>query len=302
MTKARLMLCPPDAFDVRYSINPWMAPRVWARNASQLAGEAAHGWTRLVETYRSLGAEIEILPAEQRQPDLVFTANHAVVLDRKVLLARYRFPERRGEEPFVRACFEHLERRGIVGELHELPDGVHHEGAGDCIWDGARSLFWMGYGPRSSYEAKRAVEALFGVPALQLELVDPRFYHLDTCLFVLDGGEVVFYPKAFSRDGEALIRAVAGRDMVIEAGDGDASALAVNAFPLGRDIVMGACGGRLERMLSERGYRVHRVPLHAFALSGGSAYCLTLQLNRSSGAGMAEGEPSTRVQTMDVLP
>jgi N-dimethylarginine dimethylaminohydrolase len=211
----------------------------------------------------------------------VFTANHAVVLDGKVLLARYRHAERQGEEPPVRAFFEHLRSRGLVEQLHDFPEDVFHEGVGDCIWDGARRMFWMGWGPRSSYAAKDTVETVFGVPALQLELVDARFYHLDTCLFALEGGEIVYFPGAFSEAGHQLIRSIAGSHNVIEASTEDAVALAVNAFALGRDIVMGACSEALETVLHARGYRVHRVPLEAFALSGGSAYCLTLRLDRT---------------------
>jgi N-dimethylarginine dimethylaminohydrolase len=282
MNAPRLLMCPPDAFDVSYAINPWMDPLAWARDAARLAGTAVTGWSALAETYRALGAEIELLPAEPGVPDLVFTANHAVVLDGKVLLARYRYPERQGEEAPVRAFFENARARGLVAELHDLPEGVFHEGAGDAVWDGSRGMFWMGFGPRSSQAARRTVEEVFGVPTLQLQLVDPRFYHLDTCLFALEGGEVIMYPGAFSAEGRELIRGVTGEGQVIEADPADAAALAVNAFALGRDIVMGACSTALETRLVARGYRVHRVPLGAFALSGGSAYCLTLRLDRAS--------------------
>jgi hypothetical protein len=36
-------------------------------------------------------------------------------------------------------------------------------------------------------------------------------------------------------------------------------------------------------MLEERGYRLHATPISDFNLSGGSAFCLTLKLDRASG-------------------
>ena len=102
-----------------------------------------------------LGAEIELVPAAPGLPDLVFTANAAVVLDRKVLLARFRHPERQREEPHFEAAFRSLQARGVIDAVRKLPPGVVLEGAGDCVFDATRNLFWMGYGPRSDAAARR---------------------------------------------------------------------------------------------------------------------------------------------------
>ena len=47
------------------------------------------------------------------------------------------------------------------------------------------------------------LEALFGLPVLSLRLVDPRFYHLDTALCVLDADTAAYYPAAFDDAGRA---------------------------------------------------------------------------------------------------
>ena len=126
---------------------------------------------------------------------------------------------------------------------------------------------------------------------LSLELIDPRFYHLDTCFCLLSGGEVLYYPPAFSAAGQAQIRAVLG-EQLIEAGSDDALHLGVNSVCIGRDVVMCHCSEPTRQALAARGYRVHLVPLGSFNRSGGSAYCLTLKLNnlyqgrvRTSGLG-----------------
>jgi N-dimethylarginine dimethylaminohydrolase len=215
---------------------------------------------------------------------LVFTANAAVVLDGTVLLARFRCPERQGEEPHFRRFFEGLRARGLVARVDALPEGVYLEGAGDCYWDATRQTFFMGYGPRSSREARAVVQDLFGVTAISLELVDPRFYHLDTAFCALSGGEALYYPPAFSPEGRRLLADVMGEANLIAVEDEDAAVLAANAVCLGRDVVFGACSPRLASRLAERGYRVRRVPIAAFGRSGGSAYCLTLRLDRTSAA------------------
>jgi N-dimethylarginine dimethylaminohydrolase len=207
------------------------------------------------------------------------------VLDRKVLLARYRFPERQGEEPHGRSFFEALRRQGIVDEIHDMPDGVYFEGAGDCYWDPYRRALWVGWGQRSSKEAKTTIERIYGLPAIALELVDPRFYHLDTAFCVLSGGEVLYVPCAFTAEARAMIEGLVGAENLIAVSDEDAAGLAANSVAVGRNLVFGHCGPALEADLAARGYVVHKVPLGSFGRSGGSAYCLTLRLDNMARAG-----------------
>ena len=153
-----------------------------------------------------LGADIDLVPSVPGLPDLVFTANAAVVLDRQVLLARFRHPERQREEAHFEAAFRSLQARGVVDAVRKLPDDVVLEGAGDCVWDETRKLFWMGYGPRSDAAARHPVADAFGQDVIALELADPRFYHMDTALSALPGGEVMYLPDAFTAAGRDAIR------------------------------------------------------------------------------------------------
>ncbi|HVJ55608.1 MAG TPA: ornithine--oxo-acid transaminase [Aliidongia sp.] len=284
-TGPHLVMCPPEHYAVSYRINPWMDPEAWSADAETLARDAREGWQRLYETYRALGAHIEIMPAQPGLPDLVFTANSAVVLDRKVVLARYKCPERQGEEPHGRAFFEILKQKGVVDEIHETPSGVMFEGAGDCYWDMHRRLLWTGWGQRSDKAAKDTIERVYGVPTVALELVDPRFYHLDTAFCVLSGGDILYVPSAFTEEGVELVRTLVGPEHMIPVADEDAEALAANSVSVGRDVVFGHCGTSLRATLVKRGYQVHTVPLGSFGRSGGSAYCLTLRLDNLALAG-----------------
>src|SRR5262249_59478610 len=129
-------------------------------------------------------------------PELVVRGNAAVVLDRQALLARFRHPQRQREEEHFEAAFRSLQARGLIDGVRKLPQGLVLEGAGDCVWDARRNLFWMGYGPRSDAAAARAVEDTFGSEVVALELADPRFYHMDTGLAPLPRGEGMYLPSA----------------------------------------------------------------------------------------------------------
>jgi len=282
---AALLMCEPAHFGVTYSINPWMDPASWARDDHALAAAARREWIAFHRVLRRLGAAIELIPAAPGLPDLVFTANAALVLDRTALLARFRHPERQAEQSHVAAAFRALQARGIVDGVVELPDGVVLEGAGDCVWDATRQLFWMGHGPRSSLDAREAVTQVFGVDVVALELADPRFYHMDTALSALPGGEVMYVPCAFTAAGRAAINERVPAAARIALDPRDASKLAANAVCIGDTVVMSACSRGLRDELRERGYRVVTTSLASFHRSGGSAFCLTLRLDRSSARG-----------------
>ncbi len=284
----RILMCRPDHFAVSYAINPWMEPTRWADEAATLEARARRQWRAFQRTLTTLGATVELIPAVPGLPDLVFTANAAVVMDRVALIARFRHPERQGEEAHIDAAFRRLKAAHVIDEIRHLPDGVHLEGAGDCVWDRTRRLFWMGYGPRSDEPAHGLVEDCFGIETVALELADPRFYHMDTALCPLSGGEVLYVPHAFTPAGLAEIHDRVAPDRRIALDAADASLLAANAVCLDRDIVLSRCSAALRRRLEERGYRVHRTPLTAFARSGGSAFCLTLRLDHRAAAARRE--------------
>ena len=282
--KARLLMCPPDHFGVKYAINPWMDPPSWTRNDQALTAASHHEWTMLRDTLVSLGASIELVPAAATVPDLVFTANAAVVLDRKALLARFRHPERQKEEVHFETTFRALQRRGLIDCIDKLPDEVVLEGSGDCVWDVRRNQFWLGYGPRSDAAAEQIVEEAFDVEVVAIELANPRFYHMDTALCPLSRGEVMFVPDAFTKKGRATIYDQVNACQRIVVDVEDACRLAANAVRIGDTLVMSSCGDRLRSDLAKRGYHVVTTPLCSFLRSGGSAFCLTLRLDHSSAA------------------
>ena len=273
----------PSHYDVSYTINPWMRPDAWrdARTDNERRARAAS--RALADALASAGGVVRSIEGAPGLPDAVFPANAAVVLDGRALVARFRFPERQGEEALFLAAFNRLREEGILREVATLPAGMLQEGAGDCIWDRTRRQFWGGFGPRSSADSIDHLGRFFGQPVIGLALVNPRFYHLDTCFCVLPRGEVLFYPPAFSADGIATIRAHVPDELLLEATDEDAARFCVNAVALGDEVVMAVAAPARRERLAARGYRVRDVDLAPFILSGGGAYCMTLRLDLTAG-------------------
>jgi N-dimethylarginine dimethylaminohydrolase len=272
------LMTDPSCFDVSYQINPWMKPTAW-RPEHRAAAQSASA--RLRAALQGAGARVETIGAVHGLPDLVFPANAAVVLDGKVLTARFRHPERQGEEAVFRSVFARLKARGLVEEVIDLPDGVLQEGAGDAIWDPGRQLFWVGYGPRSTRSSVKAIARTFGREVVGLELASERFYHLDTCFCPLTGGEVLYYPDAFTAEALATIRERLPEQQRIEASAEDAAAFCVNAVNLDAEVIMARAPAALKARLAAHGYRVVEIDLDPFILSGGAAYCMTLRLDRT---------------------
>jgi N-dimethylarginine dimethylaminohydrolase len=254
-----LLLVDPAHFNVSYVINPWMRPGAWSADPEGQSAAARAAFDSLKAALTESGAAVETVPGVPGQPDMVFPANAAVVLDGRALVARFACPERRGEEkPYFDSLTTYVDR-GILDEVAMLPENCFQEGAGDAIWDIRRGFFWAGYGQRSIRAATDYVAKFFGQKVVSLELATDRFYHLDTCFCPLSGGEVLFYPPAFTPAALAKIHAHVPPDLRLEASDAAAAAFCVNAVNLGRN-----------------------VNLDPFILSGGGADCMTLRLDRRS--------------------
>ena len=281
MTAPTFLMVDPAHFEVSYAINPWMSPLMWQADRAGLHAAARVASAQLAGALRAAGARVETMAGAPGAPDLVFPANAAVVLDRRAILARFLHPERQVEEPVFARAFAGLSDRGLLDEVATLPQGAVHEGAGDAIWDARRALFWAGHGQRSNRRGLDAVAAFFGRDAVPLELATAKFYHLDTCFCALPGGEVLYYPPAFTAEARRAIADRVAPSERIEASDEDAGRFCVNAVALGRTVVMAKAADRLRRTLAERGYDVVDVDLAPFILSGGGAYCMTLRLDRA---------------------
>jgi len=257
------LMCPPAHFAVTYAINPWMEP---ARPTD--AGLAMRQWARLREVYLELGHQVRTITPVAGLPDMVFAANGGTVIGGKVLGARFRYPQRAAEADAYLAWF-----RGHGYAAAQAPDHVH-EGEGDVLVAGHTLL--AGYGFRTDRAVAAELTGLFGLAVVSLRLADPRFYHLDTALCVLDADTAMYYPAAFDDAGRAALAAQFTE--LIEAKDEDAEVLGLNAVSDGRHVVLPAQAAKLAAQLSERGFEPIRVDMSELLKGGGGPKCCTLEL------------------------
>ncbi len=276
---AHLLMCSPKHFEVIYKINLWMRPGDWQSNVAKHKQDAFNGWQKLYKTFQSLNVPVELLNQQPGLPDMVFTANAAVVLDGKVLLSHFLHEERQGEEKYFAQYFQDLKDKKIITQIDKLPAGLVQEGAGDCLWDSVRQMFWSGFGPRSSKEAPEYLQDYFGKEVVALQLTSPRFYHLDVSLSPLLSGHIIYYPAAFTKQAQQTIVERIPADQLIAISDEDASYFACNLVNIADKIILAKCSAPLKNKLKECGYSVIEVPVDIFTLAGGSACCLTLRLD-----------------------
>jgi N-dimethylarginine dimethylaminohydrolase len=256
-------MCPPEHFAVSYAINPWMEP-----DKPTDAARAMRQWAELRQAYLDLGHDVRTVAPVAGLPDMVFAANGATVVDGKVLGARFRYPQR---APEAGAYLDWFRDSGYP----DVREPVHvNEGEGDILFTGRVLL--AGYGFRTDQAAAAELAVVFGRPVVSLRLVDPRFYHLDTALCVLDGDTAMYYPAAFDDAGRA---AIAGQFAeLIEAKDEDAEVLGLNAVSDGLHVVLPVQARGLATQLREHGFIPVGVDMSELLKGGGGAKCCTLEL------------------------
>ncbi|WDS35182.1 arginine deiminase-related protein [Pseudoxanthomonas sp.] len=266
--RPRVLMCPPTHFSVEYDINPWMTGN---RDQADRA-RAGRQWDDLRALVAD-AADVELIEHVPGLPDMVFTANAGLVYRDVAVPSRFRHAERAGEEAHFTRWFS-----GHRFDV-DLLDGIEFEGAGDALLDRAASRLWFGYGHRSDARAAGALHALLGIDVVPLRLVDPRFYHLDTCLCPLSGGHLLYFPAAFDEAAQAAIAARVPADKRIAVSEEDALAFACNAVNLDNVVILNRATPALRAQLEQAGYRVRETPLDEFLKAGGSAKCLTLRLD-----------------------
>jgi N-dimethylarginine dimethylaminohydrolase len=270
VARPRILMCPPDYYGIEYEINPWMNRQ---RQADQPA--AARQWRALHDLLLRLGAEISLLTPTPGLPDLVFTANAALIYRRRAILSHFRHEQRQGEEPLCAAWLGH---HGFAVE--RLPEDRFFEGAGDALFCGETLI--GGYRIRSDVRSQQMIGELLSCAVVPLELIDEHYYHLDTCFCPLAPGEAIWYPGAFDEYGRRVLAELISS--LIAVVPEEARSFACNAVVVGKNVVTTSGCPQLHRDLLARGYTPHETPLSEFIKAGGSAKCLTLRLDGEDAA------------------
>ncbi|MGH3677213.1 MAG: dimethylargininase [Mycobacterium sp.] len=253
----------PTFFAVEYAINPWMDT-----STSVDTHVALNQWESLRQTYKELGHTVELVEPVAGLPDMVYAANGGLIVNGRAVVARFAYPQRHDE---AAAYAEWMARHGYQ------PAETRHvnEGQGDFLVVG--SIVLGGYGFRTDRRAHDEIAAAVGMPVVSLELVDPRFYHLDTALAVLDDTTIAYYPPAFS--SESRVRILELFPDAIEVATSDANVLGLNAVCDGLHVVHPAAATGFAEQLSDAGFVPIGVDLSELLKGGGSIKCCTLEVH-----------------------
>lgn len=265
-----ILMCDPAHFKVVDVKNPFMQGNVNKTDQEK----AIKQWQGLKDTFEKAGSPVKVIAAERELEDMVFTANQVLLGEnrrgaRYVVLANMVHESRKKEVPhFGKWFFENKY------EVLQIDPEIAFEGQGDAIWQPGKQLLWGGWGHRTDKRAYDQIAKLLNVNVVRLHLVNPTFYHLDTCFCPLDGNTVMFYPGAFEQAGVKLIKHFFAN--AIEVGEKDASNFACNAVVIGRNVILQKGSPDTCQKLKESGFEPQEVDTSEFMKSGGSACCLKM--------------------------
>ncbi|WDE98518.1 TIGR00300 family protein [Lentisphaera profundi] len=284
MKKQKIVMCRPDYFGVNYEINPWMEGQIGRVNRDL----ARDQWNYLYKTLAQY-VDIHCIPAQEDMPDLVFTANGGLSLGENMILSRFRLTERQAEESIFYDEFNKLHY-----QLSDFGRSLSFEGEGDALFQANERLLWAAYGVRSCLEVQLHIMKSWQIEVIPLRLIDPRFYHLDTCFAPLSAGEALYFPNAFDAFSLSEIEqriSPANRILVSEE---DACQFACNLFNIKEHIFTNAMSPELIEKLNDRGYQIHICAVSEFMKAGGGVKCLTMKLEQQN---IVAASPSANLQS-----
>ena len=233
-------------------------------------------WRKLFEGLQPF-ADVRILQAERECPDMTFLAHTALLQYGVAAISSFAHTQRQPEERHLR-CW--LEEAGFL--IWNTPREIAFEGGGDAIFDETAPILWAAHGVRTCERSHTHLAAAWHVRVESLHLIDPRFYHLDTCFTPLHGGFVLYYPDAFDRQSQARIESVYPKERRLIVTEAEATQFACNVLNVERHIFMGEVRGSIERRLESAHYDVHSFPISEFLRGGGSVRSLALRLSDST--------------------
>jgi len=267
----KILVCDPTYYGIEYEINPWMSIQNQADREL-----AIRQWHDLIDILNQLGATIMTMPGQPGLPDMVFTANAGLVFrdQNLVMLSNFKHPERQAEKKHYQMWFE---ANGF--ETMQFSSEFNFEGAGDALFKEESSDFekklYLGYGFRSDYDTNSHWGIFRTENAQYLKLIDPYFYHLDTCFCPLKDDYALIWTGAFDKDTVSSLEA--GLEL-LRVPEEDARKFACNAVAIGNLVVIPAGCEATKALLVSAGFEVFDTDMSEFIKAGGACKCLTLRL------------------------
>ncbi|MEU7994091.1 arginine deiminase-related protein [Micromonospora sp. NPDC049060] len=250
-------------FRVDYEINPYMHTEVQPDHAVAILEHE-----RIVAAHRAAGRHIEYVASAPECPDMVFTANAALVRGRRAVLGAPP-PERKAELPYFQEWL-------IDHDFEVLEAPYPFSGQGDALACG--DLLLAGHGQRTDRRMHAVLARELDYEVVPLRTVSHRWYDLDLAVGVVEPGRTLAYcPEALDGPSRRRLRGL-GMDL-IEVGVEEAARFALNLISDGTTVTMTRGAPRLAAALRERGLRVVELDTTELAKGGGGVRCTALTLD-----------------------
>lgn len=265
MSRKRLLMCPPDYFDIEYSINPWMDVKNKVNKEKAFAQ-----YEELKTSFKNVGAEVYELTPIKKLPDMIYATNAGYAGNNIFIKANFKAEQRKYEADEAEKFFK---RKNY--DLVYFPENITFEGEGDLIRSDTK--FFLGYGSRTDLKAAEFISKKIGEKVIPLELINPYFYHLDTCFGPINDELVIINENAFSEI--SLNKIYDNFNNVITTNSNDNSVLGCNIIVIGKNVFIGeGISEELKDKIINFGYFINEIDMSEFLKGGGSIKCLTLEI------------------------
>lgn len=263
----KILMSPPDYYGIEYEINPWMNMKDFVNHAL-----AVQQWQNLHENLIRCGANVELVKPTPGLPDMVFTANAGLLYKNQILLSHFRYKERQGETIYFKKWFTETGFE-VTNNSSTDPTIPYFEGEGDVLMAGEKTF--AGYGFRTELRFYQQAPYFNQQQLILCELINPYFYHLDTCFCPINENLAIWYPKAFSDETQQRIKKQID---VINVHDEEAHRFACNAVILDQHVILPTGCPHISSQLANLGYSIHSCDMSQYIKAGGACKCLVLRL------------------------
>ena len=281
MINEHLLVSGADYFADDYKINPYYG------SSDINLEEAKREHAEIVECFKKAGIEITKVDPPKNCQDGVYTANWAVIKDKKAVMSR--LPNvRKAEEPYAASVLESL---GY--EIIKVPEEYLFSGQGDCLPCG--KYLFAGSGYRSDKPAQKFVADTLGLELIQLHTIpqlgqdgkpyinpvtnhaDSFFYDLDLALSIISENCIAYCKEAFDEESQKILENLP-LDKIIVSLEEAQNGFACNLVSTGKSVIMSSHAPELKRELESRGLTCLTPEISELKKGGGYIRCISLAL------------------------
>jgi len=273
MKPKKILMCRPDYFEVNYAGNEFMKSNLGKTDIEKALSQ----WSELKNVYEELGFEIELIEPVNGLPDMVFTANQSLPFvnragERKVVLSKMKNEQRKNEVKYFKDFFLKKEY-----QIFELPEHIKHfESMGDAVIDYERNILFGGSGFRTEKSTYDFIRQNSDFEIIELQLINPVLYHLDTCFSVLSKAAAVVARSAFDDESLSLISKIYNKIIFADEEENLKYFVCNCHCPDGKNVIVQRGSQRFSSEIRNAGFNLIEVETGEFMKSGGSVFCMKL--------------------------